>query len=431
MDNVRELRGLEIAAKSKLQRSGDRWFVPSQSNGGTNHGGSYIVSSIVSSPHCTCPDYELRKLKCKHIFAVEFTLRRENADQGEHETSAETVSGRKTYPQVWPAYNKAQTQEKDLFQKILNELCKGIGGPSQKIGRPRLSLEDMIFSAAFKVYSTLSGRRFMSDLRDAHTKGFISKVPCYNSIFNYFENEALTPYLHMLIEESSLPLTAIESDFALDSSGLSACRFFQWVDAKYTNPTLMNKREWVKVHLMCGVKTNIVTAVEISDRFAADSPFFKPLVDATARNFIMQEVSADKAYLSAANLQTVVDHAAMPYIPFKSNSAPEWGLSGMRGHDQKAKWQRKSTLWRQMYHYYSYNQKWFLQQYHKRSNVESTFSMIKAKFGDGLRSRTKTAQVNEALCKILCHNLCCVIQSMFELKIEARFWAEAPLEEAE
>lgn len=70
-----------------------------------------------------------------------------------------------------------------------------------------------------------------------------------------------------------------------------------------------------------------------------------------------------------------------------------------------------------------------VQQYHKRSNVESTFSMIKAKFGDGLRSRTKTAQVNEALCKILCHNLCCVIQSMFELKIEARFWAEAPLEE--
>jgi hypothetical protein len=57
--------------------------------------------------------------------------------------------------------------------------------------------------------------------------------------------------------------------------------------------------------------------------------------------------------------------------------------------------------------------------------------MIKAKFGDGLRSRTKTAQVNEALCKILCHNFCCVIQSMFELKIEAEFWAEASFEEAE
>ena len=34
---------------------------------------------------------------------------------------------------------------------------------------------------------------------------------------------------------------------------------------------------------------NIVTAVEISDRYSGDSPFFKPLVDATAKNFIMQD----------------------------------------------------------------------------------------------------------------------------------------------
>src|SRR5882724_5383657 len=173
------------------------------------------------------------------------------------------------------------------------------------MGRPRLPFEDMIFSACFKVYSTVSGRRFMSDLRDAHGKGFISKLPCYNSIFNYFEDEMLTPYLKMLIEESSLPLQTIESDFAVDSSGFSVSRFVQWMHAKYSDPHLIDKKDWVKVHLMCGVKTNVVTAVEVADRHSGDSPFFKPLVDATAKNFAMQEVSADKAYLSIANLQTV------------------------------------------------------------------------------------------------------------------------------
>ena len=63
--------------------------------------------------------------------------------------------------------------------------------------------------------------------------------------------------------------------------------------------------------------------------------------------------------------------------------------------------------------------------YHKRSNVETTFSMIKAKFGDSLRSKTKTAQINEALCKVLAHNLCCLIQSMFELEIKPDFWSAA------
>jgi hypothetical protein len=51
--------------------------------------------------------------------------------------------------------------------------------------------------------------------------------------------------------------------------------------------------------------------------------------------------------------------------------------------------------------------------------------MIKAKFGERLRSKTATAQVNEALCKVLCHNLCVVIQSMYELNITPEFMSEA------
>jgi Transposase DDE domain len=428
MDNGRELRGLEIAAKAKLERHGDRWFVPSQSgNTAPGGGGLYTVKPDVSNPHCNCPDHETRAIKCKHIWAVEFTIQREYTNNGETETLTETVTVKKTYKQEWSAYNAAQTNEKDQFQSLLRELCSGIGEPSQKKGRPRLPLDEMIFAATFKVYSTVSQRRFMSDLRDAHGKGYISKVPHFNSISNYLENPTLTPYLKMMIEESSLPLQAIESDFAVDSSGFSVCRFYQWVAAKYTEPKQMTKRSWIKVHLMCGVKTNIVTAVEITDRFAADIKYFKPLVDATAENFAMQEVSADKAYLSAANLQIVVDHQAMPYIPFKTNSAAEWGagLRTQRANDKKKQWQRKSTLWRQMYHYFSFNQKWFFQQYHKRSNVESTFSMIKAKFGDSLRSKTETAQINEALCKVLAHNICCLIQSMYELNIKPEFWDAA------
>jgi hypothetical protein len=47
--------------------------------------------------------------------------------------------------------------------------------------------------------------------------------------------------------------------------------------------------------------------------------------------------------------------------------------------------------------------------------------MIKSKFGQRLRSKSLTAQINEALCKVLCHNLCVVIQSVHELGIETNF----------
>lgn len=50
--------------------------------------------------------------------------------------------------------------------------------------------------------------------------------------------------------------------------------------------------------------------------------------------------------------------------------------------------------------------------------------MIKSKFGQLLRSKTLTAHINEALCKVLCHHLCVVIQSVHGLGIETTFGAE-------
>ncbi len=64
----------------------------------------------------------------------------------------------------------------------------------------------------------------------------------------------------------------------------------------------------------------------------------------------------------------------------------------------------------------------YLAHYHKRSNVESTFSMIKRKFGDSLRSKGDVAMTNEALAKILCHNLVVLIHEMYEVGIDPAFW---------
>jgi transposase len=95
--------------------------------------------------------------------------------------------------------------------------------------------------------------------------------------------------------------------------------------------------------------------------------------------------------------------------------------TGYTSHSGKA-----GGLWEKMFHYFAFNRQEFLQHYHKRSNVESTFSMIKAKFRDHVRSKTDVAMQNEVLCKILCHNICCVIQAMYELGIEPTFWAASP-----
>jgi hypothetical protein len=177
----REIKGLEIAAKTKLTRKGKSniWLVPSQS--GVQE--KYAVALHEEKPECTCRDYEFRNEKCKHIFAVEYTIQRGQTQDGQTVITETVKVTRQTYTQNWPAYNAAQTQEKSQLQALLYELCHNLSEPEQQRGRPRLSLADIIFASTFKVYSTVSGRRFMSDLQEAKRRGFLSKMPSYNSVF--------------------------------------------------------------------------------------------------------------------------------------------------------------------------------------------------------------------------------------------------------
>jgi hypothetical protein len=78
------------------------------------------------------------------------------------------------------------------------------------------------------------------------------------------------------------------------------------------------KREWVKLHAMTGVRTNIVTAVELTDWRSNDTNYLRPTLATKAQNFTVREVSADKGYTSRKNMQAVADLGATPYIPFKA-----------------------------------------------------------------------------------------------------------------
>ena len=386
---VRRQRGLEIAATTKITQTGEgEWAVPSQSGGS-----QYRVIKDTDGFQCSCPDYELRVDTCKHGFAVEFVLRRETRPDG---TVIETRAARVTYPQNWRAYNRAQTSEKAQFCVLLRDLVADVPTPGQKRGRPALPLSDMIFAAAFKVYSTVSARRFMTDLDDAREAGHIDRTPHYNSIFNALDREDVTPILHELITRSALPLRSLETEFAVDSTGFGLQAYYRHFSAKYGRE--LERRDYLKLHIMVGTKTNVITAAAVTDRFTNDSPLLPSLLNETATYFDVQEVSADKGYSSKRNLATIEGFGAKPFVAFKCTAIG----------------QTTSRIWNKAFHFFLMNQEEFQARYHRRSNVESTFSAMKRKLGDTLRSKTPVAQRNELLLKVLCHNLICLIHEIHE-----------------
>ncbi len=102
--NVRELRGLDIANRYTIKQENGFWFVPSAS------GKSNRYKVCLNSQKCTCPDFEIRRQKCKHIFAVEFSFEQDFLSElatKEIPQIYKPVPKRKTYKQDWVAYDKA------------------------------------------------------------------------------------------------------------------------------------------------------------------------------------------------------------------------------------------------------------------------------------------------------------------------------------
>lgn len=324
---------------------------------------------------------------------------------GDANTSSRERTLAGNYKQNWAAYNAAQTNERPLFLKLLYELCRGVEELDGITERSRLPLRDMFFCMVYKIYSGRSSRRLESELMDLKTGGWISVVPHFNSISNYMKSESLKPILQQRVRESCAPLRAIENRFAVDSTGLGIPLRQRYYDRH--RERFRTKRGWVKLHAMGGVQTNIITSAEVSTGDAGDSSFFQYLVGDTARDFEMTEVYADAGYTGNGNRRCVLIWGAEPYIAFRSNSVSDG--------------EPKSTLWKRMLQQFQDKESEFWKRYYLRNNIEATFSMMKRKFGDRLRGKSFSAQVNEALCMVLCHNLCVVIQEMYELGINPEF----------
>ena len=403
---AREAKAIELADRGRVVRNGDKWLVFS-----LNSSERYEVTLKPLS--CTCPDFETTNEACKHALAARISLSREGCDfRTEAKPEHPPVQWpRPTYKQDWSSYNLAQQEEKAEFRRLLADLCSNLPEPTSqkgtKGGKPPARLSDTIFATVYKIYSGVSGRRFATDLREAQEQGYVSQALSHSKIAKCLEDKETTAVLIDLIQASALPFAAIEDEFAVDSSGFSSCKFDRWYDEKWGR--MMSKHSWVKVHVMCGTTTHVVTSVIISDKNSNDSPHFPPLVRTTAKSFTIRQASADKAYVGNENFQTVADCGGTAYIGFKTNATG--GVGG---------------IYEQMYHLFCLKKDEYLSHYHRRSNIESLFSAVKRLFGDSVRSKNDTAKKNEVHGKLLAYNITLLVHAIYELGLEPKLATKNP-----
>jgi len=370
----------------------DMFLVKSQSGGG-----SYRVSYAGEGAKCDCPDFVKRGLPCKHALSVRFYLEKQTTN-----TAGETMSVRIpiTHPQAWASYDRAQMEEIRLFDILLADLVSSVPEPARDphgAGRPPMAISHQLFCTVQKVYSQMSCRRAWGLFENAVEKGLLPKAPHFGTSSAVMNRPEVTEFLHTLIARSALPLAALENGFAPDSSGFQTTSFGAWREEKHGEK---RERFWLKVHVLAGVKTHVIARVVVTGKDGADCPQFEPMIrSADEGGLTVKEVYADKAYSSRDNFDLAGELGFGLYVPFKSNTT---GKSG------------GSPLWRKAFLFFQMHRDEFDEKYHARSNVESVFSALKRKFGETLRSKTRVAQENELLAKVLAYNLTVLIHEIFE-----------------
>ena len=416
---VRWDRAVQMAAAdpSGIELIGDGiWLVRSESG----HGSYKVrIAGEQIDWSCDCADFKDWREACKHIYRVYQHL---FPGRPFLSPSHEEPVGKKTYSQNWPAYDLAQQEEYRLIPVLLRDLVDTVQDRAPRPkgpGRPPLRIQDRAFCAIDKVYSGLSCHRSKGLYIDAANKGHLGKAPGYVVSSRFFNDPESTPILEELLTRSALPVLSLETCFAPDSTGVQTTSFGAWREARHGE---RREHVWLKAHALVGLSTHVIVRMIVTDKDGSDYKQFEQLLRGAAeRGVVINEVCADKAYSGRSNYLLAEKMGFDLWAPFKSNDSPrpttkradEWGNRA------------SSRRWTQAFHFFQLHRPEFEPKYHRRSNIEATFSALKRKFGESVRSKSRVAQVNEILAKAIGYNLTVLVGEIYEHGIVPEFLRDA------
>jgi hypothetical protein len=150
--------------------------------------------------------------------------------------------------------------------------------------------------------------------------------------------------------------------------------------------------KWIKLHFLCGLDSYSILAARATRWTEADVKYLRPLLEtAVGLDFEIKGVAADRGYVSKENHRFIHSLGAKAQITFKRNNR-----KSKNGSDPV--WDANLERFRSM-------QEGDTTAEYSRILIEDVNWMIKSRFGEKVRGITETAQFNEALLKVVCHNL--------------------------
>jgi len=312
---------------------------------------------------------------------------------------------KKTYKRNWSLYNLAKTEGMPIYLRLTSLLVDllPIKKIANRMGAPPKEMKIMLKCCAVKVFINRSSRDTVGFLKLVyHHLGMLySEIPHFNTINNYMKNSVLKHYLSLLISISFKPFEKIEKSFSVDSSGVGTANYQRWLDKKYGENKY--RKKWLKLHIICGNFLNAICSAIVTKSKKADSPVLKRLLGGTIYTKIMEILCADPAYLSRPNCNLAENLGIILRVKPKKNTTRK---------------PKGSRAWKENISLAQDHPEIFGQEYHKRSNAETDFWMIKGKNAGFVWSIEEEGQENEILLKCFNNNIRCLARGSVEFDIK-------------
>jgi len=207
----------------------------------------------------------------------------------------------------------------------------------------------------------------------------LSKIPHYTTLQKAAAR--LTHGILIRILESFVMHARIRKMFAaIDSTGLSHGQASYYYTKRYKL-----RRKFVKVSILADMKRQLICGIRIRHRHRHDSVDFVPLLEQAVKLVPLSTVVAYRGYDSEQN-HISTENLGIPCTIIRPK------------YETLQVWKTKGFHRKMMKRHFDWDS------YHRRSKIETIFSVIKRMLGEHIMSRYILTQNRETMYKIIAYN---------------------------
>lgn len=300
----------------------------------------------------------------------------------------------------WSAYNRAKIERLEQTLSLIREYVDAVELVEVNPGAgrpPENTVKDKAKAVLLTEFFQLDERSASGFVSLFKEKLGISENMSPRTIGRAYYDSQVQEILEQVIKATNKPIQGLTTSFSGDGKGFSKSNKTNWARDK---EDLKKHKDFNTATMVSSNDFHIISAFEMHSSPSNECPDVIPLFNqAHALHPCMNSFQYDAGGISRENIQHITNAGVTPYIfPKRNLTLKPLG---------------KPAWTNMLYDCITNTQQW-LQEYHARSQSETTNSCLERQFPKPINCKKEKGQLTEKECRFALHNITQLITAHYE-----------------